>query len=61
MLGFLRNNYVLNDNLTIGKAVCICLCCFIQDPEGATAYLGNRNQGFWDCVLDDQLKYSSLM
>lgn len=49
----------MRDTITVGKAVCICLCCYAEDPNGVSNYLGNRNEGFWDCVLDDQLKYNS--
>ena len=59
ILNFLKNNYVMRDTVTVGKAVCICLCCYAEDPIGVSNYLGTRNEGFWDCVLDDQLKYNS--
>lgn len=55
----MKNNYVMQDTITIGKASVICLCCYLQDPEGVQNYLQSRMEGLWDCILDDQLKYSS--
>ncbi len=30
----MRAHYVMQDTITIGKASVICLCCYLQDPEG---------------------------
>lgn len=59
MIEYMRVYYKTNDTITVGKAVCICLCCYVQDPEGMENYLDNRLEGLWDCILDDQLKYNS--
>lgn len=34
MIDYMRLNYVMQDTFTIGKATCICLCCYIQNPNG---------------------------
>jgi len=59
MVEYMRLNYVMQDTITIGKATCICLGCFIQDPDGVENFLQTRMEGLWDCILDDQLKFSS--
>jgi hypothetical protein len=32
MLDYLRTSYKRADTITVGKATCICLCCYIRDP-----------------------------
>lgn len=34
MVEYMRVNYVRQDTITIGKATCICLACYIQNPQG---------------------------
>lgn len=34
MIEYMRVYYKTNDTITVGKATCICLCCYLQDPEG---------------------------
>jgi hypothetical protein len=60
MIYYMKENYSPINTRTIGKASCICLCCYIQDPEGIESYLGGRREGLWDCVLDDSNKYSTV-
>lgn len=59
MLDYLRTSYKRADTITVGKATCICLCCYIRDPQGMEILLSHRLQGLWDCIIDDHLKYNS--
>ena len=59
MIDYLRVHYVRQDTLTVGKSVAICLCCYTQDLEGFEEYLGKRMEGLWDCIVEDELKYST--
>lgn len=59
MIDFIKENYVRQDTITIGKCVAICLCCYSEDPVGFEEFLGTRLEGLWDCIIEDELKYAT--